>query len=260
MKQMPYCKPTSNGHYWTQLSHLVRSIWPLLKMYNAYWYNSAAISYTLGVCYNDPFWSISSWIRHGVMRYMQLLNVSNDCSAVMGCLNLKVKALGALETLDTKHPVTCHHIPQEVNLQQHCCMYLRSRHRTYSFMEKVHYSEFNSSVGHKITSFFVAIRSSRSCSEGCITSPCPQPDDPIPTKLGNVHTSSAHSFYCQPQIQNLIKILLFILAIKQKNRQLRSHCSIMLWHVTWSVGNNTHCNIPKDEASYVPPNVGTRLL
>ena len=85
----------------------------------------------------------------------------------------------------------------------------------------------------------MATKSSRSCSEGCVTSLCPQPDDPIPTKLGNVHTSSAHSFYCQPQKQNLIKILLFILEIKQKNRELRPHRSTMLWHVTWSVGNNT---------------------
>jgi len=108
-----------------------------------------------------------------------------------------------------------------------------------SFMEKVHYSELNSSAGHKIPYFFMATKCSQSCSEGCITSPCPQPNDPIPTKLGNVHTSSAHSFYCQPQIQNLIRILLFILEIKQKNRELRAHCSIMLWHVTWSEGNNT---------------------
>jgi hypothetical protein len=158
----------------------------------------------------------------------------------MGCLNPKMKALEALQTLETTHPVTCHHIQEEMNLQQHCCVYLRSHHRTYNFIEKVHYSELNSSAGHKTPYFFMATKSSRLCSEGCITSPCPQPDDPVPTKLGNVHTSSAHSFYCKPQTQNLIEILLFTLEIKQKKtRELRSHCSVMLLHVTWSEGNNT---------------------
>jgi hypothetical protein len=75
------------------------------------------------------------------MGYVQLLIVSRDCSAVMGCLNLKMEALGALQTLETTHPVTCNHISEEINLQQHCCVYLRSHRWTYNFMEKVHYSE-----------------------------------------------------------------------------------------------------------------------
>lgn len=87
------------------------------------------------------------------MGYVQLLNVLRDCSAVMGCLKMKMKALEALKTLKITHPVTCHHIQEEMNLQEHCCVYLRSPHRTYNFMEQSHYCELNSSAGHRIPYF-----------------------------------------------------------------------------------------------------------
>jgi len=111
----------------------------------------------------DPILLGSDTVSRG---YVQLLNVLKDCSAVMGCLNLKMKALEALQTLESTHPVTRHHIHKEMNLQQHCCMYLRSPHQTYNFMQQGHYCEHNSSAGQRTPSFFMATESSHSCSEG----------------------------------------------------------------------------------------------
>jgi hypothetical protein len=122
-------------------------------------------------------------------------------------------------------------------------------------MQQGHYCELNRSTdGHKIPYFFMTTKSSQLYSEGCITSPCPQTDDLIPTKLGLVHTNSTHSFEYKPQRQNFNIILLFILGIIQKKQRVKitvyynvTACHLVSrWQHTATYG-----------ASYVPPNVGT---
>jgi len=51
-------------------------------------------------------------------------------SKVLYCLTMKLKALGAFETLATTHPSTQCHLPEGLNFQQHCCENLKSHKNT----------------------------------------------------------------------------------------------------------------------------------
>lgn len=198
-----HSRHTRISHHCTKFCHLVPRICvTLVKICMSLQLSFNILSTS---CYNQPFLPWFDTVLLGVCRGSVFQRTGVQCWAAWSWSWRHQKPF---KHWKLTRSMAWHHSPEKLDLQQHCCEYLRSPHRGYNFTKHNHYCNTNgSSAGRKIPYFSWQPQVHDYVQRGSLASA--RRSSPHHTR--NYTHQFSSQFYCMPQTQNLMKILLLIL-------------------------------------------------